>query len=65
MKSRYGICECGEDLEPVWFIEEERKLSSGIYYKTGHKRRACSHLTCPSCLKNYCVDDSFDSEWYK
>lgn len=60
----YGECEfCGCDLEPIYFIEEERKMFSGVSYKTGRKRRAVSHLVCPGCLRNYCVDDSFDGNW--
>lgn len=55
----YGECECGAPLEPVWFIEHERKR--GI--KTGRKRRACSHLTCSYCTRKYPVDDTFDSPW--
>ena len=61
----YGECErCGGELKPVWFIEEEYKTTNdGHKYRTGRKRRAVSHLTCDNCLKNYCVDDSFDGAW--
>lgn len=61
----YGQCEqCGADLKPIWFTEEEYQIIGGISIKTGRKRRACSHLVCPDCLKNYCVDDSFDGPYY-
>lgn len=60
----FGACECGEDLEPIWFIEEEYETVCGNMYRTGRKRRAVSHLTCPLCLRNYPVDDSFDGGWY-
>lgn len=64
MNCGYGKCEqCGIELEPVWFTEEETKVSNGIMIHTGRKRRACSHLVCPQCLKNYAVDDSFDGNW--
>ena len=61
----FGICHfCGGLLEPVYFIEEELKLTSdGHLYKTGRTRRAVSHLVCSCCLKNQCVDDSFDGPW--
>lgn len=63
--NRYGHCpECGGDLEPVHYIEEEYKITrNGYRYKTGRKRRAVSHLVCTLCLKNQCVDDSFDGPW--
>lgn len=62
--NRYGYCpECGGDLAPVHFIEEEYKICDGRLYKTGRKRWAVSHLVCTRCLKNQCVDDSFDGPW--
>ena len=65
-KVDYGYCDdCRVPLEPVFFIEEETKIEHGVMFKTGRKRRAVSHLTCLSCLKNFCVDDSFDSIWFK
>lgn len=66
MESKYGKCDrCGSDMMPVWFTEEEYKRGSvGSLIKTGRKRRACSHLECPSCFRSYCVDDSFDGRWY-
>ncbi len=61
----YGRCDvCGANLEPVWFEEEETKFADGCMYHTGRRRIACSHLTCPLCLKNFVVDDSFDGDWY-
>lgn len=59
--SKFGECKCGGNLQPVYFTEEERK--KGI--KTGRKRRAVSHLVCENCLRNECIDDSFDGNWYK
>lgn len=64
MKNTYGTClRCGCDLQPVWFIDEECKITNGYMYKTGRKRRAVDYLECPYCFKKECVDDSFDEEW--
>lgn len=63
MPNKYGSCACGGDLLPVWFTEEEQKLSGGLMIPTGRKRRACSHLTCSKCMKNECVDDSYDTPY--
>ena len=61
---RFGKCgKCGTQLFPVWFEEKEHKTQDGIMWYTGRKRRACSHLECPTCFKNYIVDDSFDGPW--
>ena len=60
----YGACKCGADLEPVFFIEEETRCVDGYMIHTGRKRRAVSHLTCPNCLRNFPVDDSFDGPWW-
>lgn len=60
----YGVCEyCGDSLIPIWFIEEETKIEYGHVVETGRSRRAVSHLTCPTCMKNYSVDDSFNGPW--
>ena len=57
----YGNCdECGTALSPVWFKEQE---CDEYGMKTGRVRDAVSYLVCPSCLRNYVVDDSFDREW--
>ena len=62
--SKYGKCEhWHDDLEPVWFEEEEKDLYGIALITTGRKRLAVSHLVCPSCLRNYIVDDSFDEPW--
>lgn len=62
---KYGTCDrCGGKLIPIWFTEEETKTYNGIIYQTGRIRRACSHLVCENCLKNFAVDDSFDGPWY-
>lgn len=63
-KNVYGECVCGNELSPVWFTEYETEKIGGYSYKTGRKRRACSHLICENCGKEYCVDDTFDGEWY-
>lgn len=65
MKSDFGICDCGGKLYPVYFTEEEYEIHDGIRIKTGRKRRAVSHLVCDYCLKNFCVDDTFDGPWHK
>lgn len=53
--------ECGIKLIPIIFIDYEYDNNM---IKTGRKRKAISHLTCPQCLKNYTVDDSFDENWH-
>ena len=67
--SKFGICECGYALAPVWFIEEEEEESrfAGeiVKFKTGRKRKAVDALICMSCLREYPVDDSFDGPWYR
>lgn len=60
---KYGTCECGGELAPVWFEEEEHVVRDGNMYRTGRKRTACSHLVCIECFKNYCVDGTFDGPW--
>lgn len=63
--SIYGECECcGVGLLPVWFEERESKIEYGSMVWTNRYRKAVSHLTCGCCLRNYCVDDSFDGDWY-
>lgn len=57
----YGTCECGGWLHPVRFIEKEMDRNHGL---TGRVRDAVSHLVCDDCLKNVCVDDTFDGPWY-
>ena len=65
MQSKYGSCSrCDTPLVPIWFTEEETEITNGSMYNTGRKRKACSHLTCISCFKNECVDDTFDGNWY-
>lgn len=61
----FGVCpECGYSLEPVWFVDEEYKVTSfGSLYRTGRERFAVDYLVCDVCLKKYCVDDSFDDPW--
>lgn len=62
---RYGVCErCETPLNPIWFEEDEYKVTYGSLHKTGRIRRAVSHLECPYCGKRYIVDDSFDVDWY-
>lgn len=59
----YGICACGEALMPVWFREKEYDTAGGARVYTGRTRRAVDCLTCPCCLRDYPVDDSFDGPW--
>lgn len=62
----YGKCDfCGGQLHPVWFTEEEKVVNHGIMQTTGRVRRACSHLVCECCLKNFAVDDTFDGPWHR
>ena len=62
---KYGRCECGVSLEPVFFIQEEIKENYSPYYqyKTGRARKAIDVLVCPYCLREYCIDDSLDGPW--
>lgn len=64
--SKYGTCECcGSSLEPVWFIDEETEIVLGCITKTGRKRLAVDVLVCPTCLKEYTDDGSFDKPWQR
>ena len=61
----FGKCsKCGGKLQPVFFEEKEIKVITGTMIYTGRKRTAVSHLTCENCMKNECVDDSFDGAWH-
>lgn len=60
----FGTCDrCGGRLIPIWFTEEEADTFDGAIRLTGRIRKACSHLVCENCLKNFIVDDSFDGPW--
>ena len=38
MNNKYGVCSrCKTDLIPIWFIEEEFRIESGIIYKQAGK----------------------------
>lgn len=59
---KYGACDnCGVKLAPVWFKEEERDNKTNAL--TGRTRIAVDYLYCKSCLKKFCVDDTFDGNW--
>lgn len=61
----YGECPvCGNDLSPIWFVEEQIKHDHGVIYKTGKKRNAVDYLICEYCGHKECVDDTFDGAWY-
>ena len=60
---RYGQCECGGALYPIFFTEEETVVQHGVMCRTGRKRRAVSCLVCEECLRSYTVDDTFDGPW--
>lgn len=58
---------CGGRIRPVMFEEEEEVLDKHThsYYRTGRKRRACSHMECPDCFHKEAVDGDFlAGEWY-
>lgn len=61
----FGNCPyCGGLLAPVYYTEDETTITDdGYMYRTGRKRRAISHLVCESCLRNQCIDDSYDGLW--
>lgn len=59
----FGNCsECGISLKAEWFKDIEFYSKSNI--PTGRIRYAVNYLYCPCCLKHFCVDDSFDGNWY-
>ena len=61
MEPKYGNCpECGGELRPVWFTEKEYDRYN---IPTGRTRHAVDCLVCKDCMKEYCVDDSFDGPW--
>lgn len=60
MFASFGECTCGGKLSAIRFIEVERDKYN---ISTGYIRTAVSYLQCDSCLKNHCVDDSFDGPW--
>ena len=48
---RYGLChECGTNLEPVFFVEEEVVERGNALLKTGRWRNRIAYLECPHCL---------------
>ena len=56
---------CGYILNPVSYIEEERRLEHNHWVRTGRKRYNCSHLECPVCGHKEAVDDdTFASSWF-
>jgi hypothetical protein len=57
-----SVC-CGVSENQV--IEAESKVTQGRLHYTGCYRKVVSSLSCPRCLKNYYVDDSFDGNWYR
>lgn len=60
--TNYGNCDyCGTALMAELFWEKERDEQG---YLTGRVRRAVGVLCCPYCMKNYCVDDTFDGPWF-
>lgn len=64
-----GCDKCGSGcIEPVWFKEEEERVSDyGFRIKTGRVRTVCSHLQCQSCGTNIITDGEFLSgmRWEK
>lgn len=63
-KIDYGTCDnCGTGLKPVWFKEVEEEYYRGNPTGAYRERKAVSYLICPNCLKEFCVDDSFDEPW--
>lgn len=61
----FGKCpKCGGTLQPVIFEEKETKIINGTMIYTGRKRNAVSHLSCENCMKNECIDETFDGVWH-
>lgn len=61
MNVTFTCDKCGITPEPIWFTEHEVK--NGV--ETGRIRKAVDVLVCPCCLKEYCVDDSYDGPWIR
>lgn len=57
----FGKCQCGTELDAVWFTEKE-KNSHGL--PTGRVRRAVDFLECPHCGKRYQIDSCYDEPWH-
>ena len=56
-KTFYGSCTvCGEKLEPIWSLEDEKKRFHGEEYKTGRKIMTVNELWCACCLKKTLVN---------
>lgn len=61
-----GYCDCcGNELEPVYFREEETYFDDfNRLIKTGRSRIAVDYLICPNCLERFIVDGDFgNGEW--
>lgn len=63
-EDKFGKCDCGGTLYPIYYTLYETTDINGNYIRTGRKKRAVSHLVCDSCLKNICIDDSFDEGYW-
>lgn len=62
-KEPYGFCNvCETPLEVSEWFDEPEFNKQGI--PTGRYRRAANSLTCPCCMKNFCIDDSFDERYF-
>ena len=60
--SRFGNCDCGEELDADYFEEKEYDRYGNT---TGRVRIAVNCLFCPRCLKTFICDASFDGPWIK
>lgn len=58
----YGNCKCGTPLVAHWFLERQTERDG---YPTGLVRKNIDVLACPSCLREYCLDDTFASKWHR
>jgi len=60
----FGKCDCGGNLQPVWFEENETIEYRGFMHTTGKKRKCLSHLICDKCLSNVIINGEFDETQY-
>lgn len=51
-KKFYGYCKvCGNELEPIWTLESEKKRCDSGEYRTGKTELVANELWCYGCLK--------------
>lgn len=51
--------ECGAEMTPIMFREEEHVIDHGRLIMTGRYRTSCDYLQCEHCGNTECVDGDF------